>query len=441
MKIGVLGLGAIAPFFLRAIEQDPQVTLAAVCDRDREKILPFTERGVPGFDSVEALLDAGHVDALVITLPNNLHADVAVQALERGIAVCCEKPLTVTSTDADRVVAAARRGKATLFTAFHRRYNRNLHNLAAQLPKNPAEITLVRARYHENITEHTGGDQWYLDPLRCGGGCLIDNGPNALDTVRFLVGDLRVVDATIGDVRTGCEHYAEVALEGANGVPVQVELDWALPTGELKDVTVETRDGRLLRADMLGGFEEFKSSLDHEYVGILADFRRAVALGTDHVDAGPEIVRLVSDAYTIARRKETRARMTAKNAVVARVVKLLFHSRAERGMSMSPWLSRCVPAGQIHELVTTTDRPTRPGDRVDRVGFLGFAEFHDPAVVERGDEVWLGDGRRIGVVAGFDECHAPNHYNILIDTERLLTAADLDLRPGDQICFRATTGE
>ncbi|MGH8897241.1 MAG: Gfo/Idh/MocA family protein [Egibacteraceae bacterium] len=434
MKIGVLGLGAIAPFFLHAIDRDPGLTLAAVCDVEPAKLEPYADRGVPCFSDVDDLLDAAAVDAVVVTLPNDLHAPVVLAALERGIHVCCEKPLAITSADAEAMAAQARASGATLFTAFHRRYNRNLCALAKRLPADRAKIAHVTSRYHERIEEHIGGDRWYLDPERCGGGCLIDNGPNALDAVRSLLGSLTLRDATIGDVRSGVEFYATLELNSVDGVPVTVELDWALETGEIKDVTVALRDGGTLTADMLAGFDGFKSSLAHEYEGILHDFRAMVAAGRGWRDTGSDLVRLVEQAYALARRKEVRLRMTAKDPAAARVVKLLFHSRDDRGMTLSSWDSRCILAGQVHELVTTTDRPLRSGDRVDRVGFLGFAEFGSATVVERGDEVFVA-ARRIGTVRGFDECHFPNHYNILIDTERRLSAADIDLRVGDEIRF------
>nr|WP_225847438.1 hypothetical protein [Streptomyces sp. HPF1205] len=104
-------------------------------------------------------------------------------------------------------------------------------------------------------------------------------------------------------------------------------------------------------------------------------------------------------------------------------------------MTLSPWSSRCVRAGEVHGLVSTTERPSVPGQRIDAVGFLGFVSFQAAAVVERGDEVWFG-GKLLGVVAGFDECHAPNHYNILIETQRLVTAETADLRIGDHVVFR-----
>lgn len=439
MKIGVLGLGTIAPYFLQAIADDPGYALAAICDTDEDKLAQLEHLGAAAFTDVADLLAADIVEAVVVTLPNHLHAPVASAALARGVHVCCEKPLALTSAEADTMVDASVASGATLFTAFHRGYNRNLLDLAARLRPLREQVVDVRVRYHENISEHTGDDSWYLDPTRSGGGCLIDNGPNAVDAAWRLLGPLTLTDAAIGDVRSGSEFYAAVDLADTAGIPVRVELDWGLPTGEIKDVTVRLRDGSELTADMLAGFAGFKASLAHEYHGILADFRDAVTAGPAWTDHGPQIVRLIETAYRVARRREDRLRMIAKAPVQASLVKLLFHYRDDRGMTLSPWDTRCVARGEVHELVTTVDRPQRAGDTVDRVGFLGFVEFSAATVLGRGDRVLVA-GRQVGTVRGFDECHFPNHYNILVETDRVLSAADLDLRVGHEIQFAPPAG-
>ena len=118
----------------------------------------------------------------------------------------------------------------------------------------------------------------------------------------------------------------------------------------------------------------------------------------------------------------------AKRAVDATLVKVLLHRRDERGMTLEPYASRCVRRGDVHELVTTDHAGARAGDRIDRVGFLGFAEFDCGGVIDRGDAV-LVDGRAIGEVLGFDACHAPNHLNVLILTDRPVSGQDLELAP------------
>lgn len=127
----------------------------------------------------------------------------------------------------------------------------------------------------------------------------------------------------------------------------------------------------------------------------------------------------------------------AKRAVRGVLVKVLRHRRAERGMSLEPHASRCVRLGEVHELVTTDHTETEEGTRIDRVGFLGFAELGCAGVLDRGDECWIG-GRLVGTVLGFDACHFPNHYNILITAEVPVSGEDLGLRPELPIEFRAS---
>ncbi|ATX77051.1 DUF6917 domain-containing protein [Reinekea forsetii] len=127
-----------------------------------------------------------------------------------------------------------------------------------------------------------------------------------------------------------------------------------------------------------------------------------------------------------------------KTDVQSQVVKKLFHKQESRGMTVIEFASRCVRTGEVHELVTTTHKSLATGDRVDQVGFLGFVEILNAGVLERGDHVTV-NGNVIGTIAGFDDCHFPNHYNILIETETLLCATDLELTLAQRISFNDGT--
>ncbi|MBB4264587.1 DUF6917 domain-containing protein [Roseospira visakhapatnamensis] len=109
-----------------------------------------------------------------------------------------------------------------------------------------------------------------------------------------------------------------------------------------------------------------------------------------------------------------------KRTVTAVFVKRLRHVRHDRGMTLIPESTRCVRAGDLHELVTTDQTGLSAGSRVDRTGFLGFVEVTRAGVIEAGDVVALPEAR-VGRVVGFDDCHFPNHYNIIIESTALLT--------------------
>lgn len=123
-----------------------------------------------------------------------------------------------------------------------------------------------------------------------------------------------------------------------------------------------------------------------------------------------------------------------KRPVTGSLVKVLIHRRDDRGMELAEFASRCVRREEIHELVTTDQHDTTPGARVDRVGFLGFVEITSGGVLDRGDTVWA-DGQPIGTVLGFDTCHFPNHYNVLIATDTTLTGPELEFRPTMEVHF------
>jgi predicted dehydrogenase len=153
----------------------------------------------------------------------------------------------------------------------------------------------VVVRYLERIEDHVGVDAWYLDPDRCGGGCVADNGPNAFDLVRGLLGDVSVTDVDITR-KAGVDRQAVIALRAPTGATARVELDWSCP-GEVKDVRVDLGDGTTRHVDLLAGHPGFKQSLWHEYHGVVAEFAALVAAGRRASGDGLAALALVEACY------------------------------------------------------------------------------------------------------------------------------------------------
>ncbi|MDQ7810758.1 Gfo/Idh/MocA family oxidoreductase [Amycolatopsis sp. A133] len=289
IRIGLVGLGVIGAFYRAAITARPDLCLAAVCDLRPELIegdesARYTDHG-------RMLAEAG-LDAVVVTVPNDAHAAVCRDALAAGVAVCVEKPLATSLSDAVALDRLARAAGRPLFTAFHRRYNDNLRALRSTVEYPIRDVTV---RYLERIEDHVGVDAWYLDPVRCGGGCVADNGPNAFDLVRSFLGDVAVTGVEIA--RTGgVDRQAVVALRASGGATARVELDWSFP-GEVKDVRIESADGTVRYADLLAGHPGFKQSLDHEYRGVVAEFADLVRTGGSAPGDGVAALELVESCY------------------------------------------------------------------------------------------------------------------------------------------------
>jgi predicted dehydrogenase len=295
IRVAVLGLGVISRHYLPALAAHPDCRLTAVCDINPAKMAGFGVE-IAFHENYRAVLTSDDVDAVIVNLPNHLHFQVCRAALLAGKHVCCEKPLTVDPAEAAELEEIAARVDRTLFTAFHRRYNRNALRLAERMRDRPAprRATLT---YLERIEDHCGTDAWYLDPARCGGGCVIDNGSNAFDTALQLLGPVRLVGAEIDRDSGGTDRRAVIELATHGGGTATIRLDWGYDAGEDKAVVVEWDGLPPERADLLAGFPEFKSSLYHEYEAVVADFVRTAMRRGPRRDTGRAVAELVAATY------------------------------------------------------------------------------------------------------------------------------------------------
>ncbi|MGB3052075.1 MAG: Gfo/Idh/MocA family oxidoreductase, partial [Polyangiales bacterium] len=106
LRIGILGAARIAPMALiRPARQLDGVRVAAVAARDRARAENFAAKhGVATVhDSYDALLVDPEIDAIYNPLPNSLHAEWTLRALDAGKHVLCEKPFTSNAQEAQRV--------------------------------------------------------------------------------------------------------------------------------------------------------------------------------------------------------------------------------------------------------------------------------------------------------------------------------------------------
>ena len=116
LRWGILGTGMIAGKFAGQLDESDRSTLAAVGSRRQDSAARFAAaHGGTAYGSYEALLADDHVDAVYVSLPNGMHCEWTIRALEAGKHVLCEKPLASNATEAEEMFAAKRsaiRGKA-----------------------------------------------------------------------------------------------------------------------------------------------------------------------------------------------------------------------------------------------------------------------------------------------------------------------------------------
>lgn len=126
VRIGTLGAARITPMALiRPAKRMAGVSVTAVAARDEGRASAFAEKhGIPTvLADYDALLSDPDVDAIYNPLPNGLHAEWTLRAIEAGKHILCEKPFTANAAQAEEVHAAAEASDRVVMEAFHYRYH------------------------------------------------------------------------------------------------------------------------------------------------------------------------------------------------------------------------------------------------------------------------------------------------------------------------------
>lgn len=108
--------------------------------------------------------------------------------------------------------------------------------------------------------------------------------------------------------------------------------------------------------------------------------------------------------------------------------------RSNRGMKPIIQKTRCVEQGSIHEIIIVEEGVLREKGIVQDTAYIGFTQFLTGGLLECGDLVYLNN-MPLGELAGFDDTHMPNHLNILIQRDSLVTGIDLKCSFSDLIIF------
>lgn len=222
VRFGVIGTGGMGSGHVDMIPKIPEATLTAVCDTDpKARAAAAAKSGVPAFATHTELLESGLVDAVVIATPHYFHPTIALDAFQRGIHVLSEKPLAVTVSSADAMIAGAKSSGCKFGVMYQMRSEPQ--NVAARKVVESGVLgeiyrtNLVMGWYRSQAYYNSGG--WRATWSGEGGGVLINQAPHYLDLFTWLGGLPKTIT---GQTRTRLhdievEDEAFALLEYANG--------------------------------------------------------------------------------------------------------------------------------------------------------------------------------------------------------------------------------
>lgn len=164
------------------------------------------------------------VDAIIVCTPPDVHAEIAIAALDSGKHVLCEKPLSRTLAEAEAMVAASLRSKRLLKCGFNHRHHPAFLEAKARFDRGEfGRPIAARCRY--GICGRPGYEkEWRADPARAAGGQFAEQGTHAIDLFRWFLGELVEVSCM-----TSIGYFREQTLED-NGMALFRSADGALAT-------------------------------------------------------------------------------------------------------------------------------------------------------------------------------------------------------------------
>jgi predicted dehydrogenase len=122
LRAGVLGVGSLGRYHAQKYAAHDETELVGVFDPDPERARSVAEEvGAEAFTAIEGLLD--RVEAVTIAAPTEVHRELGVQCLERGIHVLMEKPITANLDEADALIHAADQSGAVLQVGHLKRFH------------------------------------------------------------------------------------------------------------------------------------------------------------------------------------------------------------------------------------------------------------------------------------------------------------------------------
>jgi predicted dehydrogenase len=288
LRWGILSTARINRLIIPAINASPRSELAAVASRDLNKARAYAkEWKIPSaYGSYEELLAAPDIDVIYNPLPNHLHPEWSIKALQAGKHVLCEKPFALTLPEVDAMIAAATSTGRVLMEAFMYRH----HPMTLKVRELVETGAIGEVRYLRGafsfVLDRPGNIRWQPET---GGGSLWDIGCYPASYARMIMGAAPVEvygSQILGE--SGVDLSFNGQLRYVNGAYAQIESSFQLPY--YTSIEIRGTHGTILvptpfnpsqaqtKIDLIhdGDQQEIKFDFPHLYLGEVENMADAI---------------------------------------------------------------------------------------------------------------------------------------------------------------------
>ena len=201
IRFGVIGTGGMASAVnLPGLKNCSDADLAAICARSKEHAQEAA--GKFGIASVwtdwREMLEKAELDAVAVCAPDDLHYEMTMAAVRRGLHVACEKPLAMNATQAREMLDAAEKAGVRHMTCYNWRLIPAFRYLQALVAEGyVGEVREVELRWPTSFLMDPAAYQWRYDS-RHANGVLGDLGSHLIDLALWIAGPMKRVSAFLG---------------------------------------------------------------------------------------------------------------------------------------------------------------------------------------------------------------------------------------------------
>jgi predicted dehydrogenase len=219
LRIAVSGPGLIGKKHLELLDQEPTSSIGAIVAPKREKhFLTASRYNVPLYHDVTSMLNAEHVDGVIIASPNVFHVEQALACVDAGVPVLVEKPIAHTYEAGRRLVEIAEQRQIPLMVGHHRAHS-PIMSLAQDIIRRERLGRIVAVM--GSALFYKPDDYFEAGPWRkeMGGGPILINLIHEIGNLRALCGEIASVHAmaTSGTRNFAVEDTASLNIEFASG--------------------------------------------------------------------------------------------------------------------------------------------------------------------------------------------------------------------------------
>ena len=244
IKYGIAGLGGAWMFHSAGLRNNDKIKFISAFDIDERKLKKASRiYNMEYYTDYDELLKSD-IDAVLIMVPHFLHEEFVIRAARAGKHVLCEKPMARTLEECDNMINTTENAGVKFMIAENHRFL-PAHKYIADAVRQGllGDIFLIRA--YEGVNEIPGlmdPDLWKGDPIKAGGGSLMDMGVHKFATIQWILNDN--VDSAYSWITKQCttleakaEDNAMVYLKYKKGTIVDIVLSFTVispPTNSLE---------------------------------------------------------------------------------------------------------------------------------------------------------------------------------------------------------------